>query len=323
MLHMRLAILLAVPVLFPSWARAYSDDVRMQCRADYLEHCSQHQVGSAGLSACMRNVGPNLRPACIGALLKSGEASGSKTTPSQAADAGASAKAIKGDQPAENTKQPLKAKPLKVKQSAKAVPLKQVPGANQGNKVKLAKAGQAETLKQAAASKQGKKVKQVATAGQTGPLKQVTNPKQVTPSNQVTASKQGKKTQQVIKASLTGPNKQAAIPKQGVKKVKQVANASPVQQTLTSKQALELKTAGSKKTNQAKQTAKADQAKAGQTKTTLAKPVKLATTGSKQPQKLKQVVKANGAALKQNAKLKKAAVLKPGNKASTESAANN
>jgi len=66
-----------VPLLFSGEASAYDDKVRKHCRADYMAHCSQHDLGSAGLRACMRKVGPKLSPACISALMDSGEVSAS------------------------------------------------------------------------------------------------------------------------------------------------------------------------------------------------------------------------------------------------------
>jgi hypothetical protein len=320
------AALLLSP-LVSSGARAYSDDVRKHCRADYMAHCSQHMVGSPEVSACMRNVGPNLQPACINALIKSGEVGGAKSASPQTASAGGSIKPPKGEPLALSKTAPSKTQALKAKQTPKSAPK--------------------ETAKQDAAVKPGKKAKQVAKAVDAGSAS--------AKAKQLTASKPPKlaKATQLAKANAKtvpgGPLKQTAIPKQTGKKAKQVANASPVQKTVTSKQA-----AGSKKTNQIKQnqlkqagqikqtaaagltearSAKTSLTKATQTKATQTKLGKLATT-AKQPQKLKQVVKATGSAPKQsalkknanasqNAKLKKAVALKSGNKANSESAANN
>lgn len=56
-------------------ASAVSLAVKRACMGDYFSHCSQHSVGSPGLRACMRNVGPRLSKGCINALIKAGEVS--------------------------------------------------------------------------------------------------------------------------------------------------------------------------------------------------------------------------------------------------------
>lgn len=69
----RAAVFLLAPLLASSGAYAYDQSVRKYCREDYLTHCSQHELGSETLRTCMRRVGRNLSPACIHALVESGE----------------------------------------------------------------------------------------------------------------------------------------------------------------------------------------------------------------------------------------------------------
>jgi hypothetical protein len=73
MLRTSLAALILAPVFLSSHAFAYSDLVRKHCRSDYMTHCSQYSLGTEGLRACMRKVGVQLRPACVNALMESGE----------------------------------------------------------------------------------------------------------------------------------------------------------------------------------------------------------------------------------------------------------
>ena len=72
------AALVALSLAVSSMAYAYSPNVRKHCRADYMEYCSAHPVGSKGVRDCMRKVGPDLRPACINALAESGEVGSKK-----------------------------------------------------------------------------------------------------------------------------------------------------------------------------------------------------------------------------------------------------
>lgn len=76
---MRATILAAIVLAFSvNQALAVSRAVKIACRADYFAHCSMHAVGSPGVRKCMRAVGPNLSPQCIGALIASGETGGTK-----------------------------------------------------------------------------------------------------------------------------------------------------------------------------------------------------------------------------------------------------
>lgn len=72
---LRVAAFVALSLAVSSAAHAYSQNVRKHCRADYMEYCSAHPVGSQGVRDCMRSVGRDLRPACINALAESGEVS--------------------------------------------------------------------------------------------------------------------------------------------------------------------------------------------------------------------------------------------------------
>lgn len=75
---LRVAAFVSLSFAVSSTALAYSPNVRKHCRADYMAYCSAHPVGSEGVRECMRNVGPDLRPACIQALADSGEIGGKK-----------------------------------------------------------------------------------------------------------------------------------------------------------------------------------------------------------------------------------------------------
>lgn len=70
---LRVAALVGLSFAVSSTVYAYSKNVRKHCRADYMEYCSAHPVGSPGVRDCMRSVGRDLRPACINALAESGE----------------------------------------------------------------------------------------------------------------------------------------------------------------------------------------------------------------------------------------------------------
>ena len=54
-------------------ASATSLAVKMACASDYYAHCSMHAPDSPGVRKCMRSVGRNLSPRCIGALVAAGE----------------------------------------------------------------------------------------------------------------------------------------------------------------------------------------------------------------------------------------------------------
>lgn len=56
-------------------ARAQSAKVRSACAGDYHRFCPAYAVGSTQLKSCMRTVGKRLSPACLDALVDSGEIS--------------------------------------------------------------------------------------------------------------------------------------------------------------------------------------------------------------------------------------------------------
>jgi Zn-finger nucleic acid-binding protein len=72
---MRATIIAAVVVLAFSVNNAFAVSlaVKLACKDDYFAHCSMHSPGSPGVRKCMRAVGRNLSPRCIGALADAGE----------------------------------------------------------------------------------------------------------------------------------------------------------------------------------------------------------------------------------------------------------
>lgn len=50
-----------------------SSRVRSACAGDYQRYCPAYEVGSTRLKSCMRAVGKRLTPACVDALVASGE----------------------------------------------------------------------------------------------------------------------------------------------------------------------------------------------------------------------------------------------------------
>jgi hypothetical protein len=71
---MRAAILAAIAFAFSvSQASAVSLAVKLACADDYFAHCSMYAPESPGVRTCMRAVGRNLSPRCIGALRDAGE----------------------------------------------------------------------------------------------------------------------------------------------------------------------------------------------------------------------------------------------------------
>lgn len=54
-------------------ANAQSARVRSACAGDYHRFCPAYAVGSPQLRSCMRTVGKRLSPACLDALVDSGE----------------------------------------------------------------------------------------------------------------------------------------------------------------------------------------------------------------------------------------------------------
>jgi hypothetical protein len=74
------AIVIGILSLQVTQAAAVSARVRMACIADYFSYCSQHKVGSAALTQCMRANGPNLSKSCVNALVADGYASKSEVS---------------------------------------------------------------------------------------------------------------------------------------------------------------------------------------------------------------------------------------------------
>lgn len=70
-----LAALAAAMTVHTTPASAVSIAVKMACMTDYLNHCSQHAIGSPAVRSCMRNVGARLSKRCVGALIAAGEVS--------------------------------------------------------------------------------------------------------------------------------------------------------------------------------------------------------------------------------------------------------
>ena len=56
-------------------ASAFSARVKLACAKDYLAHCRQFSPGSAQTRQCMRDVGDDLSPRCVKALVAEGEVS--------------------------------------------------------------------------------------------------------------------------------------------------------------------------------------------------------------------------------------------------------
>ena len=56
-------------------ASAQDARVRSACSGDYHRYCPAYPVGSTQLKSCMRAVGKRLSPACVDALVASGELS--------------------------------------------------------------------------------------------------------------------------------------------------------------------------------------------------------------------------------------------------------
>ena len=68
-------VIVAALMIQVTHAAAVSSDVRNACMSDYFSYCSQHEVGSQALRACMRNNGAKLSTGCVNALVSSGEVS--------------------------------------------------------------------------------------------------------------------------------------------------------------------------------------------------------------------------------------------------------
>jgi hypothetical protein len=73
-----LAAAIALTAATSGQAGAVSLGVKLACAADYRAHCSQHAVGSPGVTKCMRSVGLGLSKGCLDALASAGYVSKSK-----------------------------------------------------------------------------------------------------------------------------------------------------------------------------------------------------------------------------------------------------
>jgi hypothetical protein len=69
------AVVIAGTTLFAAEASAVSARVKIACAKDYLAHCRQFAPGSAKTRQCMRDVGDDLSPRCVKALVAEGEVS--------------------------------------------------------------------------------------------------------------------------------------------------------------------------------------------------------------------------------------------------------
>lgn len=74
------ALVLGILSLQVSQAAAVGARVRMSCITDYFAYCSQHKVGSAALTQCMRANGPHLSKRCVSALIAEGHVSQSEVS---------------------------------------------------------------------------------------------------------------------------------------------------------------------------------------------------------------------------------------------------
>lgn len=63
-----ITLMAAFALLSASSARAVDANVKSACKVDYLQHCSQHAIGSPELRQCMRKVGEDLSTPCLVAL---------------------------------------------------------------------------------------------------------------------------------------------------------------------------------------------------------------------------------------------------------------
>ncbi len=214
-------LLVAFPVLATALAAsalAYDSSVTQSCRADYFAHCSQHSLGSESLRACMRNVGPNLQPACINALVQAGEVPGVKAAP-QTAKASTDAKKV--------PPQKLVAKTKSEAATKKAMVAKQGQG-QQTKSAKVAKVELAAPSKQIAKSNKGApagpatvKAKLDPAKKQLAKLKVGTSAKAVTAAKQVAGKiKQGPALKQLAKLKPSDNLKKDAALKRAAKQDK-------------------------------------------------------------------------------------------------------
>jgi hypothetical protein len=56
-------------------AGAIPKDVQNNCVNDYKKFCGDYGLGSNALKLCMRKAGPGLSPACVQALVRTGQVS--------------------------------------------------------------------------------------------------------------------------------------------------------------------------------------------------------------------------------------------------------
>ena len=69
------AVVLAAAGLPATEALAVSARVKLACAKDYLAHCRQFPPNSPQVRQCMRDVGDDLSPRCVNALVADGEVS--------------------------------------------------------------------------------------------------------------------------------------------------------------------------------------------------------------------------------------------------------
>ncbi len=74
-LPLPLAVLALAAGIVATAAPASAQDARVRsaCSGDYHRYCPSYPVGSTQLRSCMRAVGKRLTPACVDALVASGE----------------------------------------------------------------------------------------------------------------------------------------------------------------------------------------------------------------------------------------------------------
>lgn len=74
-LSLVVVVIFAAAGLVPTSASAVSARVKIACAKDYFAHCRQFPPGSAQTRQCMRDVGDDLSPRCVKALVADGEVS--------------------------------------------------------------------------------------------------------------------------------------------------------------------------------------------------------------------------------------------------------
>ncbi|WP_156150841.1 hypothetical protein [Hyphomicrobium sp. 99] len=103
-------------------AYAVSDHVRLACRDDYYQHCSQFSIGTEELHQCMRKVGEGLSAPCLVALVQAGEITQADVQRHNAAKSSKNAVTAAGDPGPKAADDPkdVSSKNLKSKKAAKA-----------------------------------------------------------------------------------------------------------------------------------------------------------------------------------------------------------